>query len=528
LAFDFHNPGDGTMTLRVDGVDVVTTATDQDTQYQAGNQLQLSSTTFDVVEGSGSGLDADLLDGLDSTDFVAATTDLWVNETGDTMIGTLALDPASGFALQIGAGHSINLGGDVYLGGTLFLHAQDTDNTGAGLGALDAITTGDSNTALGREALGATTTGSLNTAVGARALDVNSTGRNNTAVGMGALGSNQGGSYNTALGTLALNVNTGSSNTAVGASVLDSNTSGGSNTAVGEYALSSNVTGSFNAAFGRNALFANTASGNTAFGAFALKSNTTGSDNTAVGYNALDANLTGSRNTAVGDSALGANTANDNTAVGESALLSNTSGTGNTAVGRFALDSNSTGSSNIALGTNAGGDITGSNNIAIGSSGALGESFTIRIGEDGLHASTFIAGIHGNQVNSPAIEVFVDTEGELGTMVSSRRFKEQIAEIGSMSERLLALRPVSFRYRAEVTGSESGGERSLEFGLIAEEVAEVFPELVVYDEEGAPYTVRYHLLVPLLLAERQREHREIEALRDEIAELRRVLGRGGR
>jgi hypothetical protein len=123
--------------------------------------------------------------------------------------------------------------------------------------------------------------------------------------------------------------------------------------------------------------------------------------------------------------------------------------------------------------------------------------------------------------------VFVNGNGELGTSTSSRRFKEDIAEVGSLSERLLGLRPVRFRYRAEVLDGGGEGERPLEFGLIAEEVAEVFPELVVYDENGAPYTVRYHLLVPLLLAELQREHREMQALREEVANLRRLVERGG-
>ena len=126
------------------------------------------------------------------------------------------------------------------------------------------------------------------------------------------------------------------------------------------------------------------------------------------------------------------------------------------------------------------------------------------------------------------VAVFALSSGELGTISSSRRFKEEIADVGASSELLLGLRPVSFRYRPEALGSGGDAERALEFGLIAEEVAEVFPELVVYDESGAPYTVRYHLLIPLLLAERQREHREVAALRAELEALRQRVEEGGR
>ena len=204
MVFDFHNPGAGTMTLQVDGVDVVTTATDQDTTYLPGNQLQLTGTTFDVVEGSGSGLDSDLLDRLDSTAFVTVASDPYVDEGGDTMTGLLTIDPASGFALQTGAGDSIDLGGDVFQGGVALLHTPGSSSTGVGLGALAAVSSGDLNTALGRWALGSTTIGAGNTAIGTYTLDANTSGTNNTAVGTAALGANTTGSANTAVGQTSL------------------------------------------------------------------------------------------------------------------------------------------------------------------------------------------------------------------------------------------------------------------------------------------------------------------------------------
>ena len=239
--FDIGNSGGGTMTLTVDGVEVVTTATDSDTQYTAGNQLSLNLTEFNVEEGSGSGLDADLLDGLDSTDFTAAGTDNWVDETGDTMTGTLTLNPAAGNA--IATSNDIEIGaGSVRKGGFLFLHNQPNYSTGVGVGTLQNNTTGYSGTAVGFAALAANTTGIGNTGIGTEALENNTVGGNNTAVGRGAL------RYNT----------TGFGNTSVGRYSLRSNTSGGSNTAVGLNALTANTEGQLNTAMGSASLDANT------------------------------------------------------------------------------------------------------------------------------------------------------------------------------------------------------------------------------------------------------------------------------
>ncbi len=336
----------------------------------------------------------------------------------------------------------------------------------------------------------------------------------------------------------ALNVNTGSiykggirfihtrggvNNTALGQGALSSVTVGTFNTASGSNALSANTAGYSNTASGTSALSANTTGfNNTAVGTLALPANTTGSRNTAIGTLAISANTTGSRNTAVGTLALSANTAgNDNTACGYHALYSNVAGT-NTACGSNALRSNTTGGENIALGFYAGSNLTtGSYNITIGNLGVPGEASTIRIGS--LQNRTFIDGIRGVTTgNANAIPVLIDSAGQLGTASSSRRFKKEIRDMGDLTERLLELRPVVFRYKEEQ--KVESGEVPLEYGLIAEEVAEVFPDLVVYDEEGEPFTVRYHLLSSMLLNELQKQAREMEDLRSRLSALE---ARGG-
>jgi hypothetical protein len=190
----------------------------------------------------------------------------------------------------------------------------------------------------------------------------------------------------------------------------------------------------------------------------------------------------------------------------------------NTACGFKALNTNTTGQRNIALGQQAGLNLTtGNDNITIGNVGVAAEAATIRMGTAGTHTRAFIAGIRGVTTGvANAIPVLIDSNGQLGTISSSRRFKEEIRAMGDATERLLALRPVTFRYKPEV----QAGERPLEYGLIAEEVAEVFPELVVFDEEGKPFTVKYHLLSSMLLNELQRLS---ESHGHELAELRERL-----
>ena len=345
------------------------------------------------------------------------------------------------------------------------------------------------NTAIGVSALVSNTTGKQNTAVGSRALLNNTTGTGNTASGESALGSNTTGKSNTATGVNALVKNTsGDKNTASGVNALNRNTTGRNNTASGHHALFSNTTGINNTASGVNGLdFNTTGSNNTASGFTALQNNTTGSSNTATGVQALGSNTTGVRNTASGELALFRNTtASDNTVSGYAALQFNTTGINNTASGVGALTFNTTGSSNIALGFGAGSNATtGDNNIYIGNPGVAAESNTIRIGVVGHTA--VIAGV-------PIV------------VPSSKRFKEDIRDMGQASNHLLRLRPVTFRYRKEY----DAGDHRLQYGLIAEEVVEVYPELVVHDDDGRVRTVLYQELNVMLLNELQKQHQAMQ------------------
>jgi hypothetical protein len=335
----------------------------------------------------------------------------------------------------------------------------------------------------------------------------------NVAVGFEALYSNQPtdtatGTSNTAAGTQALRSNTtGSSNTANGAQALFANTTGFYNIATGSYALNSNTTGNSNSASGYLALRANTTGyENLAFGREALRENTTANYNVAVGSYALLHNVVGEQNTAIGDYALDFSTTHNNAALGYAALYLTTTGGNNTAAGSEALQNNTTGSSNIALGFQAGLNLdTGSNNIDIGNQGVAAESATIRIGTGQTRA--FIAGIRGITTGvNDAATVVIDSAGQLGTVSSSRRYKEDIADMGEASARLQALRPVTFRYKKPYTN----GEKPIQFGLIAEEVAETFPELAVFNAEGQPETVKYQDLTPLLLNEVQKQQRQLQ------------------
>jgi hypothetical protein len=316
-------------------------------------------------------------------------------------------------------------------------------------------------------------------------------------------------------------------NTAFGAGALASNSTGYENSAIGAYALGSNTHGGRNVAFGHNALVANTMGGNNgAFGASALRYNTTGNANSAVGSRALYSNTTGCCNSAVGSRALYFNTTGvNNIAVGINALSANTTGHNNIAIGADALNSAFAGSGNIAIGQVAGANQTfGSDNIYLANTGMGAESNRIRIGRPGTgagtHAATFIAGIRGaTTANADAIPVLIDSDGQLGTVSSSRSVKQDIRDMGDSTSRLLDLRPVTFRYKQKQT-LPSGGEVPHEYGLIAEEVAEVFPDLVVYDEQGRPFTVKYHEMAPMLLNEMKKQEHTIETQRQEMRALR--------
>jgi trimeric autotransporter adhesin len=277
-------------------------------------------------------------------------------------------------------------------------------------------------------------------------------------------------------------------------------------------ALFSNTTGANNTASGSGALFLNTtASGNTATGYATLYENSTGASNTAIGFQALLNSTTASNNTATGANALAANTTGaSNTAAGAHALQNSTTGANNTALGTGALAANTIGSNNIGVGKNAGQSLTiGSNNIDIGNVGVAPESNKIRIGTQGTQTATFIAGISNTMVSGNA--VVVNSSGQLGIVMSSARYKHDIRDMGGASSKLLKLRPVSFRYNHDPSNT-------LQYGLVAEEVARNYPELVSYGEDGKPQTVRYLELDAMLLNELQKQDRQLQKVSAKVAE----------
>jgi hypothetical protein len=389
--------------------------------------------------------------------------------------------------------------------------------TAAGDHALQALTLGVGNTAIGTFSLFSVTAGNFNTAVGAGSLDLN-LGDSNTATGAAALLFNTTGTENTAHGTAALEFNeTGNFNTATGAFALFSNTIGVENTATGDRALFSNGTGatgdgnlqpaSFNSAFGSLALQSNIdGSVNSAFGWNALAHNTSGSSNTAIGAEALENNTVGLDNTSTGSEALISNTTgNDNTAIGFRTLKESTEGIRNTAIGAFVLQNNHTGDLNVALGFAAGNQVETADNVICIGANVTGAN---------VSNSCFIGQIRGvTTALNDAIPVVIASNGQLGTQSSSARFKKDIKAMDKTSEAILALKPVTFHYKSD--------ERNRpEFGLIAEEVAEVNPDLIVRDENGQIYTVRYDAVNAMLLNEFLKEHRKNEEQEAIIAALK--------
>jgi hypothetical protein len=302
----------------------------------------------------------------------------------------------------------------------------------------------------------------------------------------------------------------GKLNTAIGTGTLASNTSGVENTASGQQALANNTTGS----------------GNTASGYQSLYANIDGADNTASGVSALQNNSSGSQNTAIGFDALVSNTSGGlNTASGVGALFSNTTGAANTAGGDAALYYNTTGSNNIGIGNGAASSVAGNgnNNIHIGSGGVSADSGIIRIGLAGIQTGTYIAGISGASPGAPNLLVCIDGNGRLGTSgcsstPSSLRFKEQISDMGD-NGKLLQLRPVTFFYKPEY----DDGSHTLQYGLIAEEVAKLYPDMVGYDKDGQPASVKYQSLTPMLLNEVQKQNAQIQKLEDRLAALEVLL-----
>ena len=389
------------------------------------------------------------------------------------------------------------------------------------------------------------------------ALFVHTTGNNNTFVGEGAGNTGTTGiGKNAAFGENALAlVSTGFQNSAFGQDALHSNTAGAYNSAFGQNALGSNTTGISNSAFGEGAGNANTTGvGNSAFGQYALRANVSGNYNSALGKATLNASTTGSRNVAVGNAA-GASqtTGSDNIylanfgAAGESGQIKiGTAGThtdtflvgdvttpGRLAVGTATIDPSREFTVNdhddnggaslkirasnptireLVIGVNQGSGSFISMNSSAPLDFRTNGTRRLRIQADGTIDSS---GIAGN--TSPGVSVvnvlLNTTTNELGIVVSSARFKQDVRDMGSASEPLMALRPVTFRYRADVAAGEDGAQ----YGLIAEEVAEVAPDLVIHDSEGRPFTVRYHQLAPMLLNELQRLAARVGELETKLA-----------
>ncbi|MGB7763154.1 MAG: tail fiber domain-containing protein [Bryobacteraceae bacterium] len=432
--------------------------------------------------------------------FGDATTGLYSTGTGSVGISAEGTNVATVGSSGLSVPGSLDFGGVITWQTNPFIQAGfGYQSLAVGLGA--AIGAGGSNTAVGYDALSSVAMGGANTAIGADALNANT------------------GSWNTATGSMALAHNaTGGSNTANGFDALLTNTGGGNDTAIGSLALAANSTGSDNTAVGFQALRENTVSQSTAIGSQALGSNTTGTGNTAVGFQALQINTVGSANTALGYQALQANVGTDSglagwysTAVGARALQLAT-GSLNTAVGFAAGASLTGGVLNTFVGNTAGMNATtGGYNVFIANQGTAypdTESNTIRIG-DSNQSHTYISGIYG-VTPSGAGEVVINSSGQLGSVTSSRRFKTDIADMGDTTETLMSLRPVQFRYIAHGPGAP------LYYGLIAEEVAEIAPELVGRNANGEIQTVFYDKVNAMLLNQVQTQQRQIESQKAEI------------
>src|SRR5262249_15378299 len=290
--------------------------------------------------------------------------------------------------------------------------------------------------------------------------------------------------------------------TANGAFALFDNTTGNDNTATGFAALGNNTTGNDNTANGANALLNNTTGGgNTAIGIGALLNNTTGSENTATGLDTLAANTTGGGNTVSGRTAMANNTTgNNNTATGIEALLFNTTGIGNTAMGSQALEFNTIGGGNTAVGQGAGASVSSANNvICIGANG------------ENVDNSCYIGQIFG-ATSSGGTAVVINSNNKLGTVVSSKRFKEDIEPMNDASDPLFSLKPVTFHYKHDIDPDRKG-----QFGLVAEDVEKINPDLVVRDKEGKPYSVRYDQVNARLLNKFLKAHRRLERQEATIA-----------
>ena len=328
----------------------------------------------------------------------------------------------------------------------------------------------------------------------------------------------QGSDYLSAPGTTYWYTNVG-----LGYQTLPSLTSATDNIAVGYQSMFSDTTGGNNVGMGASTLFTNTTgTNNIAIGGVTLYSNTNGNYNTAVGAGVMEYNTIGSENTSIGyQSMFGSTSGGSNTAIGAQALYGNTTGGYNTALGWYAGAGITSGSYNTMLGYEAGTLVgTGGYDIDIFNRGSTTDNGVIRIGDPLYQNSFFVAGVRGVTTGSnDAVPVVIDSNGQLGTVSSSRRFKEDIQDMGEASRGLMFLRPVTFRYQKAF----ADGSKPVQYGLIAEEVEEVYPDLVAHSADGQIETVKYQVLDSMLLNEVQRQQEKIRNLEERLAKMEAAL-----
>lgn len=449
------------------------------------------------------------------------------------LFGPLALAQNFNGTVTAGKYNTNSVTGSYQIAGdnAILFPSGDITSIGVGPDALSVLATSPAyNIAVGPYALYSDSTGIKNVAIGYSALSSNTSGSNNFAVGLNALTSNTTGSLQVAVGSAALAGNSGADNTAIGFGAIGGIGNGTQNVGIGQSAMAKSTSSngavaigatalyactdgcSYSTAIGFSALNASNAVRNVAIGAYALGSLTSGIDNVVVGtesalqltggidnvvlgIGSLTNDLTGDYNVAIGDLVLVSATGNDNTSVGHGSGVAITTGTNNTLFG-FQAGNNVT---------------TGSNNIEIGTAGTAADNNTIQIGVQGTQTQTTVAGIYGTIVTGSA--VYVTSTGQLGMLGSSERFKTDIAPMPALSAKLSQLRPVIFHYKTDP-------KRIQQYGLIAEEVDKVYPELVIRDDHGKIQGVRYEELAPMLLNEIQKQHQIIAAQATEIRDLK--------
>ncbi len=449
------------------------------------------------------------------------------------LFGSLALAQNFNGTVTAGSYNTNTVTGSYQIAGdnAIFFPFGDTTSIGVGPNALSVLNTSPAyNVAVGPYALYSDSTGTKNVAIGYSALSSNTSGSNNFAVGLNALTSNTTGSLQVAVGTAALAGNSGADNTAIGFGAVGGIGNGTQNVGIGQstMAFSTSSSGavaigatalyactdgcSYSTAIGYSALTASNAVRNVAIGAYTLESLTSGIDNVVVGTESAVRLTGGVDNIVLGVGSLTYDLTGDfNVAIGDLVLVSAT-GVDNTSVGHESGVAITTGSDNILLGFHAGSNVTtGSNNIEIGTPGTAADNNTIQIGVQGTQTQTTIAGIYGTMVAGSA--VYVTSTGQLGVLGSSERFKTDIATMPELSDKLAQLRPVTFHYKTDPKSIQ-------QYGLIAEEVDKVYPELVIRDDHGEIQGVRYEELAPMLLNEIQEQHQIIAAQATEIRDLK--------